>query len=143
MSIIHEALKKVQQQNPQSTITTNPEQDPHKASPAASRFLPALGLTGMLIALLIPSCLLQKKSADNTGWLHRVRPALPGQTLACAQLKLEGIMETNGRKIALINGNIYEEGQTAGTCTITTITAWDVTISDGKKELVLPVSARK
>lgn len=142
MSIIHEALKKVQQQNPQSTATS-PVQDPHKASPAASRLLPALGLAGILLALLIPSCLLQEKSANKASWLHPVRPALPGQTLACARLKLEGIMQTNGRKIALINGNIYEEGQTAGTCTITAITAQNVTISDGKKELVLPVSARK
>jgi hypothetical protein len=137
MSIIHEALKKVQQ----SPITTSPAQPPLKTSPATSRLL--LALAGMLVALLIPSCLLQGKNTNKANWLHSVRPVLPGQTLACTQLKLEGILETEGRRIALINGNIYEEGQTAGTCTITTIHAQTVTISDGKKELDLSVSVRK
>lgn len=131
MSIIHEALKKVQQKTPQDSVTTDPGPTPHKSSPAVFRLFPALALAGILAGLLLPS------------WLYRVRPALPARIQACPQLRLEGILETGGKKIALINGNIYEEGQTAENCTITTIHTQKVTISDGKKEFNLTVSAGK
>ena len=52
-------------------------------------------------------------------------------------------MDRSGKKVALINGNIYEEGQTIFDRTIASITLEGVTVVENGQKRILPVNPPK
>jgi hypothetical protein len=63
---------------------------------------------------------------------------------ALASIRIEGIMDMGkGKRVALINGNMYEEGQTIYGQPITQVTLDSVTIVDNGKERIFPVKPLK
>ena len=54
-------------------------------------------------------------------------------------LRLEGIMNMGGKRVALINGSIYEEGQAVEGMTVIKVTETNVTVQANGIERVLKI----
>jgi hypothetical protein len=54
-------------------------------------------------------------------------------------IQIEGVMDMNGKKAALINGNVYEEGQTIYGKIISEITFDSLTIIDNGRRRIFPI----
>ena len=190
MSIIHDALKKVQETAQKKTagsvprtIPSQPEQEaaiqasapPAPPSETVSPLM--LGIIGALsiavvvifiILLKMPGATIPASPKESDASAAQPAPAIePAQTVTAAAapektepaptpavdttpkpdpndplaaLRVEGIIDMNGKKAALINGNIYEEGQTIFGKIIAGITLDSVTVMDEGKKRLFPVS---
>ena len=180
MSIIHDALKKVQAQTPGQPAVKQPQPTGPSIQPQATpaltpddtrRSLTILMAAVLTVAVIVILAVLFKVATDTTQHPGPMTPAVtpvqtPVQTPAQAPtqaptqaavpkpqpprkpaapltpayngLRIEGIMDMNGKKIALINGNVYEEGQTVNSCLIEAITLESVTIIENGIKKVLP-----
>lgn len=158
MSIIHDALKKVQQ-------TNNPEATPPPATPQGSvqnpetvkpqdktsilLFVAAICAVVAMIFAALPqftpkkpvrtsAVTVTKQPAPEPAATTEPAPAVPAQTTAVTDplnsARIEGIMDMGDKKVVLINGNVYEEGQTIHGRTITKITLDAMTVTDNGQE---------
>lgn len=194
MSIIHDALKKVQEKN--AKLTPPPAQAPsireQAVSPDADTSLPqthsrplTILLLGTLsIVVIIIFAILwsvAKGTTEHAAPASSVQPAetipAPQQPVAAevipqtpapaptslnlatsvlapaapqidpndplSSLRIEGIMDMGDKKVALISGNIYEEGQTIYGKIIAEITLDSVTIVDNGSKRTFPVNPPK
>ena len=71
-------------------------------------------------------------------------PALPVQKIIdpndpLSGVQIEGVMDMGGKKAALINGNVYEEGQTIYGRIITEITFDTLTVIENGQKRTLPI----
>jgi len=161
MSIIHEALRKVQanlQKQPQPV--TKPA-SVAGAPPAVPAPVPVQVKRSPRILILLASGIIFAAAAYfiytqyySQIKIHVIVPAahtaaqlLPQKTVVPVQhpvvdapadaLTVQGIMTNNGSTVALINGSIYEKGDEINGVKIIGITADAVTISrDGKEESI-------
>ncbi|MBF0123039.1 MAG: hypothetical protein HQL21_06505 [Candidatus Omnitrophica bacterium] len=191
MSIIHDALKKVQEKNAKEAPAKAPAST---ASPATAPLIPTapqapqenrtvIFLLGTLIVVIvmygiitnipkrpgeqititasqIPVTQVQQKGPVSvpmpSSALTQTQetPTQPPEPVAekplvdpndpLSSLRIEGIMDMgDGKKVALINGNMYEEGQTIYGRIITEITLDSVMIMDDGKKRILPVKPPK
>ncbi len=186
MSIIHDALKKVQDKNAREAHAKSPAPTPPPAAqtttsaavtrPDRENRLVILLLGTLIIGILIFAIItnMPKRPTEqviitasqipitNRQPVPQLPPAqkplaatapapapLPAQPKASpedpfAMLRVEGIMDMGGeKKVALINGNIYEEGQTIYGRIIAQITLDSVTIVDDGKKRTFPVNPPK
>ncbi|MBF0388104.1 MAG: hypothetical protein HQL20_09680 [Candidatus Omnitrophica bacterium] len=184
MSIIHDALKKVQSKTPSPVVTP-----PAPANAATS--VPGKGPTGnaptdnswssltilmaavLTVAVVVIFAVILKLANDTTKHAPRAviptstepaantqkipavtdstgpstpatvpQPAEPPATKPLAKnnsLKIEGVMDMGGKMVALINGEVYEEGQTVSGNLITMITFDSITIMENGTKKVLPI----
>jgi hypothetical protein len=185
MSIIHDALKKVQQTNNAGTPTpTAPYQDPfqppQQEKPQDKISIPLLvavicAIVAMVFAALpqlaprrisalpAPAATTQAPAAPEqktpepkpvaaapktsssaavskavaNAVASPVMPAIKPSTQKIvdpndplSSIRIEGVMDLNGKKTALINGNVYEEGQTIYGKIISEITFDSLTVID-------------
>jgi hypothetical protein len=191
MSIIHDALKKVQQTNTHGASTPpssypDPVQPPEQQNPQDKINIPLLvaalcAVIAMIFAILpqitqkkisapmAPAAVTQipttseKKQPDPTPAAPAIKtpssdtmskavanavsspvmPAIKPSTQKIvdpndplSSIQIEGVMDMNGKKTALINGNVYEEGQTIYGKIISEITFDSLTvIEDGRKRI--------
>jgi hypothetical protein len=195
MSIIHDALKKVQQTNNPGTPTPpvfskEPERTPEPPKSQDKISIPLLiavicAIIGMTIAALLP--FLPKKTlvppapvvvapqppvAENPAPIPEVvQPAAPSQdtvskAVASAiatpttpaptppaqkvvnpddpigSLQIEGVVDMGGKKAVLINGNVYEEGQTIYGRIISEITFDSLTVIENGQKRTLPITVK-
>jgi hypothetical protein len=167
MSIIHDALKKVQEKTaPQPPFSsplnpiTSPNTDPTPPRQTSRPTLPWLLLS---IIISIPLAI----SAFFLLWPHlnaTTKKTIPASALSSpvatpapvavpmtatapdtqSALRIEGVMDMgDGKKVALINGNIYEKGQSIQGKTISRITLEEITVINNGVEQVLPVTPGK
>jgi len=172
MSIIHEALKKVQRTTPSGPATTpaypataaTGTPAPTAAAPKpATTPLTIISLTVLGVAVITVLAILTKLAVETTqhprmiSSVHQTpavaapqpavpaTPKVPAPPLAAAieppvpaanaatsetPFKIEGIMDMGNKKVALINGNVYEEGQTVNGLMITSIGLDHVTVME-------------
>ncbi len=173
MSIIHEALKKVQQ-------TTSPGQPPRSpavppgdnaTTPSSTAPAPAVPtpltislLTVLGTAIFIILVILIKLAVETTQHPRLVssqqKNAVPLQTEQAPPpaptaptpaatpttkptasedpFRIEGIMDMGNKKVALINGNVYEEGQSVNGLLIVGIELNQITVMDNGARRVIP-----
>ena len=191
MSIIHDALKKVQEKNAKGM----PAHPPVSTPPSAAQVAPPpvkeplqenrtlIILLGTLIVgiviwaiisnipkhpseqiTIIASQIPIKKTEQSISQPMRAAPGSPTKPAEPAvvpaapavpakpqvdpndplsSLRVEGIMDMGGKKAALLNGNIYEEGQTIYGRIIAQITLDSVTIVDDGKKRTFAVNPPK
>lgn len=182
MSIIHDALKKVQNKDPgkvKAASRPSESTDPAPALKLAPGNLRFILLCGFLILaalawtyvrlqppretaevmitafkipigsvpgaprdLSIPAPPAAFAEAPLSG--EGSSPLAPEPADPLAAIRIEGIMDMGGGKhVALINGNMYEEGQTLHGRTIHQITLESVTVLDQGQERILAVKPPK
>jgi len=153
MSIIHDALKKVQDKNTPAQPAQNepaPVSTAETESDALVRGIPRPAMIAIFSAILIAVIVvLGFLFYFARQALTRPKPAaapIPAPTAMTAvvtnELKLEGIMDTNGKRVALINGNVYEEGQTAQGAKILQILPDSVVIDENGTSKTLTIHQR-
>lgn len=185
MSIIHDALKKVQQTNNTGVSTPPPPYQEPVRPPEQPKLQDTINIPLLVAALcaviamifaILPqiapkktaapaasASTLEKKqpapeaaapavktpssdsmskavaNAVSTPVMPAIKPAAqkivdPNDPLSSIQI--EGVMDMNGKKVALISGNVYEEGQTIYGKIISEITFDSLTIiEDGRKRI--------
>ncbi len=182
MSIIHDALKKVQskgpntapdavppKEDPAGTITTNPATG---RSPDTTKVtLSILMATVLTIAVIVIFAVILKLGFETTqhpAIKARAITPVPTQTTAAPvpppsiaqaantalpamplrppaeppapdRTRVEGVMDMGGKMVALINGNVYEEGQVVDGNIIAAITFESVTIMENGTKKILPI----
>lgn len=162
MSIIHDALKKVQDQTP--SPAPSPSNTAEKNNGPSSQQIPVwLILTLIAVIVFIFSLTITKTPpktfptdsvasqsspkaisspttpSPNTIESKPQTTAIPSENL----LRVEGVMDMGTKKVALINGNIYETGQTVQGKTITNITLEHIITMDNGVEQTLLVAPRE
>ncbi len=176
MSIIHDALKKIQRVTPEA----NQPAANAASGPVQASSLPALQENGRPSTIILVSVISVVVAVLFTIlWtLAKETRALPVKPVAAEQAKplaeaakplaptstemgaalvapapkpavdpndvlanihIQGILDKSGKAVALINDNVYIEGDTFHGKPITRITIDSVTIMDGEKERVFPV----
>ena len=157
MSIIHDALKKVQQSTPaQPAPVAAPDPAVREIIVKKPLNIPLLGgiicVVMIMIAVLLqpaakppaatPAAPAPAPAAVVNAPADAVQPA-PPQVAALADplstIQIEGVMDMDGKKVVLISGNIYEEGQTIKGAIITRITFDTLTVTRDGQEHNLPV----
>lgn len=163
MSIIHDALKKVQSKKQNAIILEEivlqpgeplPAEPPQK-TPKKKNFLAIilLGLVCIVVSAMFfllfrliiatnpaPKLIsneIKQKISDKTKTVAQMLPAPhdePG-------IKVEGVMQMENKILALIDGDVFEEGQQVRQKTISKITLDSVTLTDIKTGAteILPV----
>jgi hypothetical protein len=157
MSIIHDALKKIQKDKPSQSEFSYADETPvmssqeeNSATPKKSINLPLIAVAlcaimALFFAVLPRMANKQKISAPATALPAPIKtPAAPFQIFTPAPqdqnvIRIEGIMDMGDKKTALINGNVYEEGQTFNGKMIAKITFEAVTFVDNGKELIVSI----
>ena len=186
MSIIHDALKKVQQTNPQANHhiqpapAQTPGQTPEPIKTKDQLNIPLLvaalcAVVAMLFAALpqlavrrappAPITVVQpqaeesKPAVPSNNTIAQVItgavtvPAVPATQPVAEQpqkkpvdpndplssIQIEGVMEMGGKKAVLINGNVYEEGQTIYGRIITNVTFDTLTIMENGQKRTFPI----
>jgi hypothetical protein len=192
MSIIHDALKKVQQTNPGAApLPPTPSQDPAQPSDPTKNQdrtnIPLLvaalcAIIAMIFAALpqvmpkktavptSPAAAIQvaitsekKQLAPKTaaaqppspsaGTMSKaianamtspVMPAMKPQKIVdpndpLSSIQIEGVMDMDGKRVVLISGNIYEEGQTIYGRIIEKITFDDLTVIENGQKRIFPI----
>jgi hypothetical protein len=165
MSIIHDALKKVQngkQSSPDgngpvsgapdaSQPVPGPASDrPKEPSPAIPKPV-LISLMAVVSIVVIALLFILLGLARQTSIHPTIVPETPPLKVSVSvasptqpappleQLKLEGIMNMGEKKVALINGSIYEEGQTVDGMTVVKVTESNVTVLENGVEKVLKI----
>ncbi len=163
MSIIHDALKKVQNSKSASAGPDSPVSGAPDPSLATSRsagihpgdhppVIPRKVLIALMVltSVVVLAILLILIGLAKQTTLHpkivleeppvTVSVAVPGQATSVQEpLRLEGIMNMGAKKVALINGNIYEEGQAVEGMTVIKVTDTNVTVQANGVERVLKI----
>ncbi len=197
MSIIHDALKKVQQTNRVEAPTPPPSPPPapesvHQPQPAGDKdkiSIPLLiavicAVIAMIFAALpqfMPRKNLSRPAPENMPAQPRVTtrpapepvmtatpssdamskaiadamsaPAMPAPMPPAtpkafdpndpiSSIQIEGVMEQDGKKVALINGNVYEEGQTIYNRIISEITFDSLTVMENGQKRTVPITVK-
>ena len=188
MSIIHDALKKVQQTNnaglptpPTPSQETAPSPETAKAQDKTS--LPLLvavicAVVAMIFAALpqftpkkttapstpvaaapvspavptkqpvpepaAPSTNTISKAVANAVAAPTQPPSAPVQKIVdpndpLSSIQIEGVMDMGGKKAVLINGNVYEEGQTIHGRIISSITFDSLTVMENGQKRIFPI----
>jgi hypothetical protein len=158
MSIIHDALKKVQQSGPaQPAPVAAPDPAVREAVVKKPLNIPLLGGI-MCVLMIVIATLLQPAAKPPAATPVAATPApaavvnapaavvqpAPQQAVAPADplstIQIEGVMDMDGKKVVLISGNVYEEGQTIkGGGVITKITFDTLTVTQDGQERSFPV----
>ena len=192
MSIIHDALKKVQQtSNAGISTSTPPAQEPAQLSkknsaPDRTSILLFVATTCAIVAIIfaalpqfapkkpiiIPALVtdantpshreakqppdINAKNTPSTAGTSSLTvtndvnapatPTAPSPTQKIADpndplssIKIEGVLDMGGKKAVLINGNVYEEGQTIHDRIISEITFDTLTILDEGRKRTFPI----
>lgn len=168
MSIIHDALKKLQNNkkadefpsppSPQfetGPVSAQPDVTPTPASqPKVPTRVLIAALTLLSLTVAVIFFFLIKLAAQTN--VHPTLTAVqkstaPAETTAPAAskpanaaaaqeaIKLEGIIEMGGRKLALINGGVYEKGQTVGGHVIQEIDETGIKVSKDDQTHTIPI----
>ncbi|MEI6438206.1 MAG: hypothetical protein WCO69_05610 [Candidatus Omnitrophota bacterium] len=145
MSIIHDALKKVQSKNPQASPFPEPPPAPASSSPSTvdltpettNRSLMILMAVVLTVTVVVIFAVIFKLAMDTTQ-----HPKATAQPASAGGIKVEGVMDRDGKMVALINGDVYEEGQTVEGKVITAITFANVTVMGNNSKLILPIKHR-
>lgn len=175
MSIIHDALKKVQKatlkQTPQREAAPFKDNSPdvtptlklnnisHNVQPLSPLTIIVMSVTGTIVFILMivlirlalntaePAQPLTQKDApvsEPLKTLPLVKATNPTSTQNRKEpenlFKIEGIMDTGSKKVVLINGGIYEEGQTLNGAIITAITSNSVILEKNGTKITLPTA---
>ena len=198
MSIIHDALKKVQEKTPHHDqgVAAGPLDDlsgpdsswqsPSATKPAAPlprRFI-VLGvvLTIVVVVILVVLIRLAQKTtahpvhaaaspavqaaAPKTSLIDAIKSAVAGPSAPATltpipgassvnvstkaqnpapeagALHLEGIMVMNGKKVALLDGEVYEEGQAVDGKIIAEIAPDSITVMDNGTKKIIPLKKK-
>lgn len=154
MSIIHDALKKVQSATPAANTLASSPPAGHSQVIDTARPLTVLMIGVLCFAVIVIFAVLFKLASDTTQHSRPGAMTLPpsaiknksvlrkhppvklnSKSLPTDPTRVEGVMSMGGKMIALINGSIYEEGQSIDGKTITAINFAAVTVmEDGIKE---------
>lgn len=108
-------------------VETAPSVPPEPAAPSTNTMSKALAS-----AVVTPSVPVPKPTAPKV-----IDPNDP-----ISSLQIEGIMDMGGKKVALINGNVYEEGQTIYGRIISEITFDSLTILENGRKRILPITVK-
>jgi hypothetical protein len=137
MSIINEALKKVQknrqgQDTPPGSNPTvsdrsglasdNPLSSPGMKTLSSATALPKNLLLSNRVLILLPLIILIIILVNQIVKLFPLSPAPKKETAPTEQIEVSGIMTMENKKMALINNEIYEIGDVVGGMTLMTIT---------------------
>jgi hypothetical protein len=173
MSIIHDALKKVQQTNnpgsvPPPAPLQEPGQRPDPKNVSNKTNIILLITTICAIVVMIFAALPQftpkktvptptpatqitqeKQTAAAPAAITAPVSATPAPEMPAkktndpkdplSSMQIEGVMDMEGKKVVLINGNIYEEGQTIHGKIISKIAIDSLTVMEDGKERTFPI----
>jgi len=160
MSIIHNALKKTQEKlnqqdkNPSTSSsvynsqnTSMPDSSNQKKSPTLIYILCAAISIVIAFSFYIltqtnqtPGLLTftPKESKTNQA-LDNIVPLLQIESTKKPRIQLQGIMQADGKNAALINDDVYEEGEIVDGMTITMITLEKVELDNNGEKIILRV----
>ncbi len=147
MSIIHDALKKVQDKISSHNQTPTGPISPSSPAPNPKLLLPVAGLIllslGTLLFLYSPA----KQAPYKTVVTEKPAPVVPAPTPTPAvvatpiiptpvtpAIVVQGIMIQDNRPVVLINNEIYQQGDEISTGKIIHIDERFITVLEGKEE---------
>jgi MSHA biogenesis protein MshK len=107
-----------------------------RAAPLVIAMLLCIGTSAIAAAAGVPASSL----FDPTQPYNANRPLPSGITTATPSLRLEAILLSTQRRVAIINGQLVREGSRVGTAVIDTITATEVRYSDHGQQHVMQLA---
>jgi hypothetical protein len=145
MSIIHDALRKVQAQSPvnETPAAADTSRHPLTIIIAVVLSFTILIIFGILYKLTVDTTR-HGQAATSTPPARITAPQHPSSAPTAGPInsndpRVEGVMDMSGTMRALINGNVYEEGQSFNGLTITKISFDTITVVENGAERKLPV----
>ncbi len=144
---LHKPREPQPPQDPSTTVNTNPILEKPESSPVTLPIL--IGaftlIIGFLLAVLIfvsNPALMKSKTVSSAPAASTVEPTVtPPKVYGKDEFVLSGIMMMGDKRVALINNDIYETGETIQGRKIINITFDKVELQDGQK--IIELSVRK